>query len=122
MIRRLSLSLLVMIGLIMPSKGQESPVFLEMLAAYPGQEAVYTSIIDSTGVNFQEGVYIYNRYFKSEAIVLRKGGGGVASAATPIVSDKDRIITSCELGMSILNIRNMIKIEIPIKKPVILGD
>ncbi len=74
-----------------PAVCQDSPLLLGTLATYPGQEAVYLNITDSTGVNFQEGVYIYNRFFKSEAIVLRKGGGGIASAATPIISDKDKI-------------------------------
>lgn len=69
----------------------ESPDFLEMLARYPGEEAVYLNIADSTGVNFQEGVYLYNRLFRSEAMVLRKGSGGIASAASPVISENDRI-------------------------------
>jgi len=38
-----------------------------------------------------------------------------------ITSDKDKLITSYEIGMSILNIKNIVKIKIPTIKPVILG-
>ncbi len=69
----------------------QPPSLLDMLALYPGQEAAYIKIIDSTGVNFQEGVYVYSRYFRSEAMVLRQGGGGVASAASPVITDSDKI-------------------------------
>jgi len=69
----------------------QPPSLLDMLASYPGQEAVYINIIDSTGVSFQEGVYVYSRYFRSEAMVLRQGGGGVANAATPVITDSDKI-------------------------------
>jgi len=73
------------------SFADQPPSLLDMLALYPGQEAVYIKIIDSTGVNFQEGVYVYSRYFRSEAMVLRQGGGGVANAASPVITDSDKI-------------------------------
>jgi len=38
-----------------------------------------------------------------------------------IVSDKNKLITSYEPGMSVLNIRNIVKIEMPVKKAVVLG-
>lgn len=67
------------------------PSLLEMLALYPDQEAVYLDIEDSTAVNFKDNVYVYDRFFHSEAMVLRKGGGGVSSAASPVISERDKI-------------------------------
>jgi len=79
--------------LLLPSVtiSQNIPSLLEMLAMHSGQEAVYINISDSTAVDFQEGVYVYNRFFHSEAMVLRKGASGISTAATPVVSIDDEI-------------------------------
>ena len=81
--------MLILVPLLVSA--QEPSNLVEMLALYPGQEAVYTDIYDSTGVSFQDGVYLYNRFFKSKAMVLRKGGGGIGSAAGPIITDDDEM-------------------------------
>jgi hypothetical protein len=91
LIRRILLIMSIAAFLPVAAYAQERPSLVEMLALYPGQEAVYTNISDSTGVSFQNGVYLYNRYFKSEAMVLRRGGGGISSAAGPIVTAGDDI-------------------------------
>jgi len=70
---------------------QNIPGLLEMLAMHSGQEAVYINISDSTAVDFREGVYVYDRFFHSEAMVLRKGESGISTAATPVVSIDDEI-------------------------------
>ncbi|MCP4581834.1 MAG: DUF3857 domain-containing protein [candidate division Zixibacteria bacterium] len=91
---RIIINVLVLIVVLLPTiyvSAQDAPGLLEMLALHPGREAAYINIYDSTGVNFQEGVYIYSRFFRSEAMVLRKGGGGVASAASPVITDEDNI-------------------------------
>jgi hypothetical protein len=67
------------------------PELVEMLALYPDQEAVYLNIIDSTAVSFENPAYEYQRYFRSMAMVLRKGGGGIASAASPVIPEDDKI-------------------------------
>lgn len=67
------------------------PSLLEMLALYPDQEAVYLDINDSTAVSFKDNMYVYDRFFHSEAMVLRKGGGGITSAASPVISRQDKI-------------------------------
>jgi len=93
-LNRISINVLILIILLISAihlSAQDTPDLLAMLALHPGQEAVYTNIYDSTGVNFQNGVYIYNRFFRSEAMVLRKGGGGVSSAASPVITDDDNI-------------------------------
>lgn len=74
--------------------GQTLPGLVEMLARYPDQEEAYVSLSDSTAVDFQNGVFVYRRYFRSAAMVLRKGGGGVETAATPAVSKSDTIDVS----------------------------
>ena len=82
----------ILISLLVPlARAQDGSELVEMLATYPGQDAVYMSIYDSTGVNFQEGVYIYTRKFKSEAMVLRKGAEGISSTASPVITDDDDI-------------------------------
>lgn len=73
---------------------QTMPDLLKMLVLYPEQDAVYIDIKDSTAVNFLENVYVYNRFFHSEAMVLRKGGSGVSSAASPVISKRDKIEVS----------------------------
>jgi len=70
---------------------QNEPTLLEMLAKHSGREAVYLEINDSTAVDFENGVYIYNRFFHSRAMVLRKGGEGVSTASTPVLSGDDSI-------------------------------
>ena len=73
---------------------QTLPTLLEMLALYPEQDAIYIDIKDSTAVNFKDNVYVYNRFFHSEAMVLRKGGGGISSSASPVLSERDKIEVS----------------------------
>lgn len=91
MIAKIFTAILLTFLVSLPCRAQENSGLLEMMASYPGQEAVYLDIYDSTGVNFQEGVYIYSRLFHSEAMVLRKGGGGISSAAGPVITDDDHI-------------------------------
>ena len=86
------IGLLIVSGAAHIASAQQSPALLDMLALYSDQEAVYVSISDSTAVSFEKSQYLYDRQFRSEAMVLRKGGGGVANAATPVISLGDSII------------------------------
>ena len=89
---RFLLEVLIIILLSYPTADcQNLPTLLEMLALHSGQDAVYLSINDSTAVDFQSGIYIYKRLFRSAARVLRKGGGGISTAATPAVSSDDKV-------------------------------
>ena len=91
MIRPILFSLIIVLLLPLTVFCENIPSLLEMLALYPGREAVYINISDSAAVDYQEGVYIYSRFFRSAAMALRKGGGGVSTAATPVVSGDDKI-------------------------------
>jgi hypothetical protein len=85
------LSLTIYIGLLGVSSAENIPDLVEMIALYPDQEAIYLNISDSTAVSYNAPLYEYNRYFRSTAMVLRKGGGGVASAASPVIPKDDKI-------------------------------
>lgn len=92
MMKVLALSSVIIFGLFGNSiQADNAPGLIDMLAQYPDQEAVYLNICDSTAVSFYNPVYEYNRYFHSAAMVLRKGGGGVASAASPVIPETDKI-------------------------------
>jgi len=92
--RRIFLSLIIILLQSPAIISQSLPSLLKMLALYPGKEAVYLSINDSTAVDFQKDIYIYKRFFRSLAMVLRKGEGGISTAATPAVSNDDKIEVS----------------------------
>jgi len=77
--------------LALPAAGDRIPGLVEMLASHPDQDAVYLGIIDSTAVNYENPRYVYNRYFYSSAMVLRKGGNGISDAASPVISNDDKI-------------------------------
>jgi hypothetical protein len=70
---------------------ENMPGLIEMLALYPDQDAVYLRIGDSTAVSYINQKYHYSRYFHSAAMALRKGGGGTASAASPVLAETDDI-------------------------------
>ena len=89
--RLLFLSILMTVGPGLPLWGQEIPSLMEMLALYPGRDAVYLGITDSTAINYENGAYVYSRQFRSQAMVLRKGGGGIAEAASPVITSDDKI-------------------------------
>lgn len=90
--RAIPLSFLIMLYIFGNAIAAENiPSLIEMLALYPDQEAVYLNISDSTAVSYYSPFYQYNRYFRSVAMVLRKGGGGIANAASPVIPRSDHI-------------------------------
>jgi len=82
---------LLLVAIATPGSAQMRPSLLEMLAEFPGQEAVYLSINDSTAVDYQDQVYIYRRFFESQTMVLRQGSEGISTVATPVIERDDKI-------------------------------
>ena len=92
MITRIFLLILTILYLPSYVQGVEIPGLLEMLAEHPGKEAVYIDIYDSTSLDYSDKVYVYRRSFRSYAMVLRQGAEGVATLATPVISQADDIV------------------------------